>query len=189
MALLDGVSPYRTWWRQRNWKTVQGHLIRTHARRTRQKASDTATTTIRYRVRKPQKLVHSLVVTRGWPISRKKQVWQIRLSYTYRFGNRKHTRVADTPPFDFDSEAAAIAFLEDRIHRATVKVRVNPRNPSEATAFLVVRTWRWVRLGLAFSGIGLIWLIVALVLGSVHSRRERTAERDKGAPGTPVTSG
>lgn len=169
--LLDGLTPYRTFTRRRQWTRVKGRLVSAVERRTKLRSSSGGETRIEYLAKRPQRLVQSKVVTRGWPLKEKKRVWLVRITYTFPWKTGRITRVADGPPTEFDSERAALTYLHKRIHRDTVPVWVNPGDPREATAFLDYPSMLMLLLGFALVGLGGLWLIAALLLRRAHVRQ------------------
>jgi len=166
LLLLDGARPYRTWWRRRHWKRVDGTLVQAYQRWHRSKMSGRGVTPEEYLERRPQKQVFEVVVERGWPLRRRKRVYRIRIHYTYYVGNHKHVKVADSPGRDFESHVEASRFLAGVVRKGKVRLWVDPQDPDRATAFLQ-DPWsaRWVRLGLGVAGAAVVWLLVVLVLG------------------------
>ena len=173
LLLLDGLTPYRTWWRRGHWKQVKGTLIQSVERRQRIRASAGGETPIEYLSRRPQQRIFPKVVTRGWPLSRKKKVWEIRLSYTYALGRKRYTRVSDTCPLEFKTRKEAARYLGPRITKQSLRVYVNPKDPHEATMFMDYGTLVWMRLGGVFFGIGLIWLIAAFYFGRSYRKGQK----------------
>lgn len=173
---LDGMHPYRTYLRLKRWKRVEGQLVQPYQRRQIVNPSQENSTVREYLERRPQKRIFKETVSEGWPMKRKKLQWRIRLNYTYPWKNARYTRMNDGPDRAFVSEAEANSYLEGRVRGTRLKVWVDPNDPSEATAFLEYRRVWTLRVGFAGAGLGLFWLLVALVLGHSHRRREREAE-------------
>jgi len=174
MLAIDGLHPYRVWWRRQHWEQVDGRLLQSYQQRRRVRHSGQGSTPMTYVEQRPQKRIFEAVVERGWPLSRRKQVYRIRLNYTYLWKNKKHTRVADSPDRDFESRPVARRFLRQYVKDRSVEVWVDPEKPSRATAFLLYR-WSavWVQIGLVATALGLLWLIVALVFGRTYRRTHR----------------
>lgn len=170
--LLDGLTPWRTLSRRRNWTTVKGRLASAVERRTKLRSSARGETRLEYLVKRPQRRVFSKVVTRGWPLKRKKRVWIVRITYTYPWNTGRITRVADSPAKEFESRNEALAFLAKRIHKGVVRVWVNPMDPSEATAFLEYPSLLTLVLGFAMVGLGVLWLLVTVLLRRAHVGQE-----------------
>lgn len=169
--LLDGLAPWRTFSRRRSWTTVKGRLASAVERRTKLRSSARGETRMEYLVKRPQRRVFSKIVTRGWPLKRKKRVWIARITYTYPWKTGRITRVADSPAKEFDSRKEAQAFLAERINKGAVRVWVNPKDPRQATAFLGYPSMITLVTGFAMVGLGVIWLILALLLRRAHVRQ------------------
>jgi len=174
--LLDGMTPWRTFSRRRNWTTVKGRLATAVERRAKVRSSARGETRMEYLAKRPQRRIFPKVVTRGWPLKRKKRVWIVKITYTYPWKTGRITRVADSPAQEFDSRKAAEAFLAKRIDRGTVRVWVNPEDPRQATAFLGYPSMVTLVLGFAMVGLGVVWLILALLLRRAHVRQQRRQE-------------
>ncbi|MFH2007197.1 MAG: DUF3592 domain-containing protein [bacterium] len=172
LLFLDGLHPFQTYFRRRSWKRVKGRLAQSMERRKAVRYSPAGETPVEYLARRPQRRLFKKVVTRGWLLKRKKIVWQVRLTYSFRWKKGRITRVSDTAPLDFDTQPEAGAYLAKRLKQSTVMVWVNPKNPGESTVFLDYRNLLWVRIGFALVFGGLLWFILALVLRSAHARKE-----------------
>jgi hypothetical protein len=171
--LLDGMTPWETFWRRRNWTSVKGRLASAVERRTRLRSSARGETRLEYLVKRSQRVVFSKVVTRGWPLKRQKRVWIVRITYSYPWKTGRITRVADSPAKEFESRSEARAYLVKRVPKTgAVRVWVNPKNPREATAFLDYPSLLTLVLGFAMVGLGVVWLIVSLLLRRAHLRQE-----------------
>jgi len=171
VLLLDGLTPYRTFARRRQWTRVKGRLVSAVERRSNLRSSTRGETRLEYLAKRPQKLVQSKVVTRGWPLKEKKRVWLVRITYSFPWKSGRITRVADGPAKEFDSEPAALQYLHKRLHRDTLRVWVNPGDPREATAFLDYPSLLMLLLGFALVGLGGLWLIVSLLLRRTYVRQ------------------
>jgi hypothetical protein len=170
--LLDGLSPWQTFWRRRQWTPVKGQLTSGVERRRRTTASGQGETHVEYLVKRSQRQIFSKIVTRGWPLRRKARVWFVKITYTYPWKTGRITRVADSPGREFDAQQDAAAFLARRVRKGNVRVWVNPANPAEATAFLDYPSVPTLVIGFVLLGLGLVGLVLSLVLRRVHVRQE-----------------
>ncbi len=184
MLVVDGGQPYRIWWRRGHWKRVQGTLLTSYEKHRYVRHSSGRQTYSEYLAKKPQKRIFKAVVERGWPIKRRKQVYHVHLNYTYLWRKKKHTKVADVPDRDFESRPVAERFLRQYVKNNRIRVWVNPKDPNQATAFLLYR-WSalWVRVGIVVVGLALLWLFAAILLGRAHDRREKPKTDHKEAVG------
>ncbi len=174
--LLDGLTPFQTFMRRRTWTSVKGTLSSAVERRTKLRMSGRGETRRDYLVKRSQRRIFSKVVTRGWPLKSKKRVWIVRITYTFpwktRQKTRRITRIADSPTREFESAKDAQEFLGKRLNKGAVQVWVNPKDPGQATVFLDYPSVLTLVLGFAMLGLGLLWLIVALLLKRAHVRQE-----------------
>lgn len=178
---LDGTTPYRVWWRLRSWKTARASLLQTWERRVEHGASsDGAPSPAEYLARRPQQRVFEKVVTKGWPVSRKEKEYRVRISYSFAGPKGQVTRVGDEAPLTFGTAMEAEGFIRERIDKGAVRVWFDPADPGQATAFLDVQSFRWIRLGLTLLGLGVVWLLVLAWRGAV--RRRLRAELEAAAP-------
>ena len=178
LLFLDGLHPFQTYSRRRSWKRVKARLAQSMERRKAVRYTPAGKSPVEYLARRPQRRLFKKVVTRGWLLKRKKIVWQVRLTYSFRWKKGRITRVADTAPLDFGTKGEAGAYLSRRLKQSTVMVWVNPKDPRDSTVFLDYRNLLWLRIGFALVAAGLLWFIVALVLRRAHARKE-LAERDE----------
>ncbi len=172
VLLLDGLTPWQTYHRRKNWKTVKGRLVQSVQRRTKMRSTARGGNQVDYMVKRPQRRVVSKVVTRGWPLKTKKRIWTARVTYTYPTKKGRMTRVGDSPTQEFDSKNDALAYLDDRIHHGAILVWVNPKDPTQATAFLDYPSKLTLALGFIMIALSVLWLIAALLLRRVHVRQE-----------------
>lgn len=170
--LLDGLTPYRTYLRRKRWTPVKGQLASSVERRTKTRSSARGSTRLEYLAKRSQRRIFPKVVTRGWPLSQKKRVWIVRVTYTYPWKGKRITRVADSPGTEFDTRREAGAYLAKRIHQGGIRVWVNPKDPQQATAFLDSPYTHTLLLGLAVFALGMLWLIAAVILRRAHVRQE-----------------
>lgn len=169
--LLDGLTPWRTFTRRRSWTTVKGRLASAVERRSKVRSSAAGQSRLEYLIKRPQQVVTSKVVTRGWPLKQKKRIWLVRITYTFPWKTGRITKIGDSPAREFDSQKEAAAYVSGRVHEGAVRVWVNPKNPKEATAFLDYPSLLTIVLGFAMIGLGALWLIVALLLRRAHVRQ------------------
>lgn len=168
---LEGLGPYRTWWRLRNWKTARATLLSTFERRVEHRAtSDGAPSPSEYLARIPQQRVFEQVVTKGWPMTRKEKQWRVRISYSFAGPQGVVTRVGDQAPIVFGSSQEAGAFVSERIDKSSIKVWYDPADPGQATAFLDTQSFRWIRLGLTLLGLGVVWLLALAWRRAIRKR-------------------
>lgn len=172
LLLLDGLTPYRTYLRRKRWTRVKGRLASSVERRAKVRSSARGSTRLEYLARRAQRRTFPKVVTRGWPLSQKKRVWIVRVTYTYPWKGKRFTRVADTPGTEFPTRREARAYLAKHIQKGSIRVWVNPKDPQEATAFLDPPYTHTLLLGLAIFALGVLWLIAALILRRAHVRQE-----------------
>jgi len=171
LLALDGLTPYRVWWRLRNWRTARATLLQTYERRVEHRAtSDGAPSPSEYLARRPQQRVFEEVVTKGWPITRKEKQWLVRISFSFAGPKGVVTRVGDQAPLTFESAMEANAFVEERIDKGAIRVWYDPEDPDHATAFLDSQSFRWVRLGLTLAGLGVVWLLALAWRNAVRKR-------------------
>ncbi len=150
---------------------MKGRLSSAVERRTKLRMSGRGETRRDYVVKRSQRLIFSKVVTRGWPLKSKKRVWIVRITYTFPWKTRRITRIADSPTREFESAKDAQEFLGKRLKKGAVQVWVNPKDPGQATVFLDYPSVLTLVLGFAMLGLGLLWLIVALLLKRAHVRQ------------------
>lgn len=175
LCCLDGWHPYETFLRKRRWKPVEGQLVQPYQRRQIVNPTAERSSAREYLERRPQKRVFQETVEEGWPIKRRKLRWRVRLNYTYPWKNTRLTRMSDGPPWTFASKEEAEAYLRRVLRGTALRVWVDPSAPERATAFLEYRQIWHVRVGLTATGIGLLWLLVAVILGRSHARKEQEA--------------
>jgi hypothetical protein len=172
---LEGVSPYRTWWRLRNWVKARATLLESYERQQDFRMTPEGSSPEQLMERRPMQRVFDRTVERGWPVKRKVRVFEVRISYSYLWKGKRYTRVGDVAPVDFSGMREAEQWVSRRIEKGGIAIWVNPSEPSEASAFLDHQGFRWVRLGLTLAGVAVIWLI--LVAARVAARRKVEADR------------
>jgi hypothetical protein len=169
MLALEGTTPYRIWWRLEHWKETRATLLSTYERRVEIRPRGQGPSE-EYLARRPQQRVFERQVERGWPLTRKEKLFEVRLSYAFVVGQKSFTRVSDVAPRAFDDARSAELFVSQRIEKGRIKVWYDPAQPDQASAFLDVQSFRWVRLGGTFAILAVIWLLLLAWRRAVQKR-------------------